>query len=418
MQSLKGKKLLILGGPALACDIVEKAREMGVYTIVTDWYEPDKSPAKLIADEYAMISTADVDAMADFINKREIDGVITGFTDSTLKYYQMICEKAGLPCYATKEQIEITTDKVKFKNLCKEFEIPVVEEYKIDDIDKMVFPVLVKPADNSGARGISICYDKKQLHNAYNIALNFSESKKVIIERYIEATEATIFYTINNGKIELIGVADRYTKNNQQGVIPLPVAYIFPSKHSKKYKETLDKKAEKMFKSLEMKNGMIFIQTFVENDKFIFYEMGYRLTGSLEYKVYERINGVNSLEQMINFALTGKMEQSVKRYDKSLIGCNITLLARPGVIGKIEGVEELKSANGIIDVFASYKAGDVIAEKAKGTLMQVVVRIFATAKTMDALKRLIELTHNTIKVTSANGENMLLDKLNVEEIYE
>jgi biotin carboxylase len=323
-----------------------------------------------------------------------------------------------LPCYATKEQIEITTDKVKFKNLCKEFEIPVVEEYKIDDIDKIVFPVLVKPADNSGARGISICYDKEQLHNAHNIALNFSESKKVIIERYIEATEATIFYTINNGKIELIGVADRYTKNNQQGVIPLPVAYIFPSKHSKKYKETLDKKAEKMFKSLEMKNGMIFIQTFVENDKFIFYEMGYRLTGSLEYKVYERINGVNSLEQMINFALTGKMEQSVKRYDKSLIGCNITLLARPGVIGKIEGVEELKSANGIIDVFASYKAGDVIAEKAKGTLMQVVVRIFATAKTMDALKRLIELTHNTIKVTSANGENMLLDKLNVEEIYE
>ena len=418
MQSLKGKKLLILGGPALACDIVEKAREMGVYTIVTDWYEPDKSPAKLIADEYAMVSTADVDAMADFINKREIDGVITGFTDSTLKYYQMICEKAGLPCYATKEQIEITTDKVKFKNLCKEFEIPVVEEYKIDDIDKIVFPVLVKPADNSGARGISICYDKEQLHNAHNIALNFSESKKVIIERYIEATEATIFYTINNGKIELIGVADRYTKNNQQGVIPLPVAYIFPSKHSKKYKETLDKKAEKMFKSLEMKNGMIFIQTFVENDKFIFYEMGYRLTGSLEYKVYERINGVNSLEQMINFALTGKMEQSVKRYDKSLIGCNITLLARPGVIGKIEGVEELKSANGIIDVFASYKAGDVIAEKAKGTLMQVVVRIFATAKTMDALKRLIELTHNTIKVTSANGENMLLDKLNVEEIYE
>lgn len=418
MQSLKGKKLLILGGPALACDVVEKAREMGVYTIVTDWYEPDKSPAKLIADEYAMISTADVDAMADFINKREIDGVITGFTDSTLKYYQMICEKAGLPCYATKEQIEITTDKVKFKNLCKEFEIPVVEEYKIDDIDKIVFPVLVKPADNSGARGISICYDKEQLHNAYNMALNFSESKKVIIERYIEATEATIFYTINNGKIELIGVADRYTKNNQQGVIPLPVAYIFPSKHSKKYKETLDKKAEKMFKSLEMKNGMIFIQTFVENDKFIFYEMGYRLTGSLEYKVYERINGVNSLEQMINFALTGKMEQSVKRYDKSLIGCNITLLARPGVIGKIEGVEELKSANGIIDVFASYKAGDVIAEKAKGTLMQVVVRIFATAKTMDALKRLIELTHNTIKVTSANGENMLLDKLNVEEIYE
>ncbi|NLL56079.1 MAG: hypothetical protein GX242_02575, partial [Clostridiales bacterium] len=91
MESLKGKKLLILGGPALACDIVEKAKELGVYTIVTDWYEPNKSPAKLIADQYAMVSTADIDSLASFIKENKVDGVITSFIDSTLPYIEAVC---------------------------------------------------------------------------------------------------------------------------------------------------------------------------------------------------------------------------------------------------------------------------------------------------------------------------------------
>jgi hypothetical protein len=64
-----------------------------------------------------------------------------------------------------------------------------------------------------------------------------------------------------------------------------------------------------MFKSIGMTDGMIFIQTFVENGRFIFYEMGYRLTGSLEYKLMDKLLGINPLNMMIEFALTGKVNQ-------------------------------------------------------------------------------------------------------------
>jgi len=87
VNDLKGMKLLVLGGPALAKEIVVAARRLGVYVIVTDWYSPERSPAKKIADKALMISTADVDAIVQLVKSEKIDGVLTGFTDSTLKYY-------------------------------------------------------------------------------------------------------------------------------------------------------------------------------------------------------------------------------------------------------------------------------------------------------------------------------------------
>ena len=162
-MELEGKRLLILGGSRISCEIVRKAQEMGIYTMVTDWYPLEDSPAKQIADEYFMTSTADIPAMVNLINDKNVDGVITGFTDSVLPYYAEMCEKVGLPCYGTKEQFEILTNKRDYKMLCQEFDVPVVDEYKIEgdietaDLSHIKYPVLVKPSDNSGARGISIC---------------------------------------------------------------------------------------------------------------------------------------------------------------------------------------------------------------------------------------------------------------------
>lgn len=424
-MKLKGKKLLIMGGPALACDIVKKARLLGIYTIVTDWYPESLSPAKKIADESFMISTSDVDAVVSLIRQEKIDGVITGFTDSTLQYYQKVCEKAELPCYATAEQIGISTDKRKFKNMCKKYNVPVVEEYCIDDIfdsnqlKRIKFPVVIKPVDNSGARGISICNNRQEFIRAYEKALSFSESKSVIVERYMRAKEATIFYVFRDGAIFLMGIGDRHTKNNQEGFISLPVAYIFPSRYLNNYLEEQNSKVIEMFNSLKMKNGMVFIQSFIEDEKYIFYEMGFRLTGSLEYKIMEPLIGINHLELMIEFSITGKMGETdlFKNLNPkySSYGCNITLLARPGQIGKIEGIKTLFSFPEVIDVFPSYKEGDVIPDIAKGTLQQVVLRVFAVTRTKAELIKVIEKIHDVIRVTSISGENMLLDKLNTED---
>ena len=88
MKEFEGKKLLILGGIRLVCDIVKRAQNMGAYVVVADYLTD--SPAKLIADEAVLIDALDVDAIVDYCRKANIDGVTTGFVDILLQ-----------PCYSS-----------------------------------------------------------------------------------------------------------------------------------------------------------------------------------------------------------------------------------------------------------------------------------------------------------------------------
>src|SRR5690606_28007570 len=109
------------------------------------------------------------------------------------------------------------------------------------------------------------------------------------------------------------------------------------------------------------------------------------LTGSLEYHIIEKIEGYNSLEMMINFALTGEMHSEM-RGDKNSnkLGCNITFLAFPGKINKIVGEENIRTIKEVIDIVFVYKEGDEIESTAMGTLRQVIARVFVA--TSDILK--------------------------------
>lgn len=427
MSDLQGKRLLILGGSRISCEIVKKAQAMGIYTMVTDWYPIEKSPAKQIADEYFMVSTADIPAMVKLIRDKKVDGVMTGFTDSVLPYYAEICKEAGLPYYGTKEQFEILTNKNAYKKLCREFGIPVVDEYKLgvkdldtDQINNIKYPVLVKPADNSGGRGVFVCKNKRELVSGYKKALEFSESKEIIVERFINGKEVTVFYTLQDGNVYLTGMGNRHIKHNQEDVIPLPVAYTFPSIHLNEYRKTVEPRVKAMFEYLGMKNGMVFMQCLVEDNVCVVYDIGYRLTGSLEYKLLEEVCAYNPLEMLIKFALTGSMaDYSLEKkadptWDR--YACNVSFLVKPGIIGKIDGIEEILNIPGVIDATPAHVEGEEILDSAKGTLKQIVLRTFAIAASQKELEDKLNVIYKSLKVISVDGENMLLDGLDTDQL--
>ncbi len=428
MSELTGKRLLVLGGSRISSEIVRKAQELGVYTIVTDWYNEDKSPAKKIADKAFMTSTSDIQAMLKLIKDEKVDGILTGFTDSTLPYYAQICKAAGLPCYGTIEQFEILTNKRVYKEICRDFGVPVVEEYNINeaDLDKDIvnnikYPVLVKPADNSGGRGVSICNNKEELHHGFNKALGFSESKEVIVERYIKGKEVTVFYTLQNGEIYLSALGNRHINSNQDKVIALPVAYTFPSINLNDYQKNIEPRVKKMFQSLGMKNGLVFMQCLIEDNECVVYDIGYRLTGSLEYKLLESICDYNPLEMLIRFALTGQMAEyslNEKRVNPEWkrYGCNVSFLIKPGVIDKIYGMDEIVKIPGVIDAVLARTEGEEILESDKGTLKQIIMRVFATAASQEELERILDEIYSSLKVLSIDGDNMLLEGFDTKDL--
>ncbi|GAB2538044.1 ATP-binding protein [Gracilibacillus alcaliphilus] len=426
MSSFAGKRLLILGGSQISCEIVNKAKEMGIYTFVTDWYPIEKSPAKQIADKALMISTTDIEAIVELIQREQIDGVITGFTDSVLPYYALICERAGLPCYGTYEQFNVLIDKSSYKPMCRKYGVPIVEDYDINEVINssndlnIKYPVLVKPSDASGGKGISVCYNQSELLEGYKKALQFSERKQVLVERYIRGEEVTVFYILQDGEIYLATIANRHIKQNQPDTIPLPVAYTFPSVHIQKYKANIEPNVKKMFQSLKMKNGMVFMQCLVEDGECLVYDIGYRLTGTLEYKLFDQMAEYNTLEMLIHFAITGKMsDYSIKEKIESQwkeYACNVSFLVKPGKIRTIKGVDKILSIPGVLDAVFAHKEGSEIPLNAKGTLKQILLRVFATSPSQEKLEEILNNIYEQLEVVSTDDEQMLLAGFDTTEL--
>lgn len=419
-NNLRGKRLLILGGMRFSCEIVIKAKEMGIYTLVADYNKIEDSPGKQIADEAVDLSVIDVDAVVDYVKNNAIDGVFVGFNDMLLPYYAEICEKTGLPCYGTKDQFQTLIAKDRYKALCRHFGVPTIPEYDIHN-ENIKYPVLVKPVDSSGSRGITICNNRQELDEAVAIGRKASKSDKVLIERYMDGREATVFWTFQDGNYYLSALANRHVKHNQgQDVIPLPVGYTFPSVFLPKFRAEVEENCKAMFRHLGIKDGMMFMQCKVENGICYVYDIGYRLTGSLEYKILERVCGYNPLEMMICHALTGKMgESSIE--DKVVPefktpAFNVSCLCAPGTISEIRGVDDVKSMPEVEDVVIAHTPGETITEQMRGLLAQITVRVLGSVESKDHLLPIMQKIDDTIKILDIKGHNLLLPGVEYNDI--
>ena len=129
-SSLKGKKLLLLGGVRPACEIVKEAKKMGLEVYVTDYLE--NSPAKKIADKSFMVSATEIDDVVELCKEQGINGVITGYVDSLLPYCERICAKLNFPFAGNQDNIDICINKEKFKIACEEAGVHVVPWRKLN----------------------------------------------------------------------------------------------------------------------------------------------------------------------------------------------------------------------------------------------------------------------------------------------
>ena len=420
IDALKGKLLLILGGMRFSCEIVNKAREMGIHTIVADYNRIEDSPGKQIADEAVDLSVIDVEAVVSYVKKNAIDGVIVGFNDMLLPYYADICDKCGLPCYGTKEQFETLIAKDRYKALCRQFDVPTIPEFDVND-ENIKFPVLVKPVDNSGSRGISICHNRQELEKAVGIGKAASKNGKVIIERYMDGREVTVFWTFQDGNYYLSALANRHVKHNQgEDVIPLPVGYTFPSVFLPRYRKEVEENCKRMFQHLGLKDGMMFMQCKVEDGRCYVYDLGYRLTGSLEYKILERVCGYNPLEMMIHFALTGKMggesiaDKAVPEFKTPAF--NVSCLCAPGTIKSITGIDRVKEMPEVEDVVIAHAPGETITEQMRGLLAQITVRVLGSVASKENLLPIMQRIDDTIHIIGKNGEQLLLPGIEYGDI--
>lgn len=420
-ENLKGKKLLFLGGVRPLCEAVNIAKSMGIYTIVTD-YLPN-SPAKKYADKACMVSTIDVDAVVQLCKQEKVDGIFTAFTDSMLPYCREICDRLNFPFYASKEQISLSLDKNLFKKTCRVYNVPVPEDYtdaisenKIDE-SKIKYPVIVKPIDSSGGRGVRVCNNSDELIEAYKYAMLYSPSKHVLVEEYVIGDEVTATYTIKNGEISLSCFKDKLISSDHEGITSQSDILLMPSCYLNKFVEEVNVKVIDMLKGIGATDGSVFFQGVVSKTGIKFFELGYRINGACDYRHIAAENGINYLKMMIAHALTGSMDgydlQADTPFFKQYV-LTYNLWAHGGVIRKMEGLENVLSIKNVILAEYMHNEGDEIIDN--NTLSQRVFRAVIRDNIVERIKKTVKLIQDMVQVEDTDGNNMLYQAFDVTRL--
>ena len=400
------KRILLLGGNHLMTSLVEECHAIGLEVYLTDNIKD--APAKKTCDHAFDISIRDIDAILDLIQEYQINGVLCGFTDSVLPYYQQICQRAGVPCYITNErQISVTTNKSTLKKELKSHSIPCLDSYDEKVLNTSHFPVIIKPTDNSGGRGIQLCSKINDLKKALEGAKEHSKSNQVIIEEMLNAPEATVFYFIKEGEINYLGIGDRLTCQIYNDSIQLPTLYRFPSNHQESYISQLDNKVRTLIASLEMDNGLVYLQMFYHKNTFIVYELAYRLTGSLEYKIFEKILGYNPARELAAFAVGREMRSIEPSSNTAMCGYNLTISCDDNRdIVSVTGLEDIIGFTSVIYVHQNFTLGGSAGKAEKGTLAQVIYRILFIAVSEREARDIITMIKKTLRLHGKSGNDI------------
>mgnify|MGYP002511613019 CR=1 FL=1 len=418
MNCLTGKKLLILGANPETAALVTVAKDMGIFTIVTD-YDPS-AYAKAYADKSYDVDALDIEKLVALVQTDNIDGVLVGVADALIPAYQKVCEQTNKFCYATKEQVNVLTNKDFFKRKCEEYGICGVPEYHIEDQD-IAFPVIVKPTDSNSGKGISLCYTNAELPAAIKKAKSFSRSETYLLEKYMECEDVSIYYTIKDGTVYLSSLSDRYTNKEQGKLSPICSGDIFPSGLLDLFLEKEHPKFCNMLQDLGLKNGIFYTSAFYQNNTFYVYDPGFRLQGGGFHLILNAVNGFDHRKMLINYALTGDMgvPEFTSKNDPYLNGkaaAVIWFLLKPGKIALITGLDYLKKHSEVVHIVQRFHEGDIIPESAIGTERQVFLRVFLVCEDKTSLKNIVKDMQEQIKVFDEFHHPMLLKGIDIDKV--
>ena len=414
------KKILVLGSASVHVKLIKAAQEMGVYTITTDNVPYEDSPGKKVADEYWDLNIYDVEGIVSKAKEVRIDGVICGWLDPCQRPYFQICKALNLPCYGNEEQFYKMTDKHAFKKMCIENGVDTIDEYSEEDIlsGNIEFPVFVKPVDSRGSRGQAVCYTMEDLLPAINFAKSESSNGDILVEKYIKGSqEFHVTYFFVDGEPYLLRTSDNYCGSEEMHMEKVVSCAVMPSRYTNKYIEDAHPNVVKMFKKLGIQNGPIFMQGFVDNGVFRFFDPGLRFPGVDYELVFKKVFNVDLMKAMIQIALTGKTDVVIPDKAAFIKGYRASVLyltIRACTIAYLGGEEEVVNCKQVISYLPRCKVGEEItwAYNVNQRLGEADLLCKDTAE----LIKSINFVNSTLIATDTNGDDAIFARFDTNRI--
>lgn len=403
------RKLLILGSDFGTIQVVKEAHRMGIYVIVADTMET--SPTKEEADEAWLLSTTDTDAIVEKCQEQQITALMFGASDFNVWNAREVCKRLNLPIYCDSDySCRVARDKGEFKRICKSVGAPVAMDYALSDaltkeeLDKVCYPVVVKPVDKSGNRGMSYCSTQDELIAGYKTAREISD-KEILVERQLHGKEYNVHYVLADGHARLLYFSSTHHEPGEAENL-----YSFKcttSCHLNQYIEEVNDSVISIIERAECREGIVWFDCIRDDDgHFYMLEMGYRFGGVMSYVPYEQVTGFNTVRWMLECALGVKhTEQDLPpALDKALSGCaaSYNLFSKyDGKIAAIEGLSEIEKLSGVF-VDIPKRAGNSVRLNACMGLLGIYGRDIE--EVCDRLEKINFL----LRTSNSEGANMFI----------
>lgn len=317
------KKLLVLGGDHFAIPVVNAAHEQGYYVITCD-YLPDNVAHKY-SDEFVNFSTTDKKGILAWAKEHPIDGIVT-FTDSGVVTTAYVQHHLGLPQIGPLESVEILQNKARFRQFLTEngFTVPKAKGFsKKEDAlaskDFFTLPVIVKPVDAAGSKGVTKVTDWSELEKAVDWAIQFSFSGDFIIESFIDkkgcSSDSDCFSV--DGQFKFMSYSAQRFDEKAAGEYT-PAAYSWPSTLGVEAEKELTSELQRLISLLGMKTTVYNFETRVGTDgKPYIMEISPRGGGNRLSEMMRYATGVDMITGAVRAAVGDPVEIDQKPLDGS-----------------------------------------------------------------------------------------------------
>ena len=334
------KTILVFGGGNLQISLINCCKSMDLFTIVID---PDsKAKGKSIADLFEVIDGQDFKKTCDIIEKYKIKAIITSATDKPLVMMAKLASKYNIPFYSEQTAL-LSTDKFLMKKTFQLNDIPCPKGYLVSNVDDISdFPVIVKPRDNSGGRGVSTCASLETARISLNYAFQNTKQPNVVIEEVIDGYEYSIEAIHFKGKTEIIQFTEKTTTSLPYHV---ELGHIQPANLDQNIKEKIVEIIDKIAIAFKFDNCASHTELKVNEKGIFILETSPRLGGDYITSMLTPLSsGINIEKMLIEISLGNTPIYSREKDNFS----GIFYFNLP--TGTIKSVSGLKKAQKIIGV--------------------------------------------------------------------
>lgn len=360
------KKLMLLGGLRYLLPVIEEAHRLGIYVITAD-YLPDNIAHKY-SDEYCNVSIIDKEAVLREAQRLQIDGILSHAVDPGVISAAYVAEQMGLPFQCGYEAACILQDKARFRQFLTEhgFNVPKAKGYTngeeaLRDVDYFNWPVIVKPVDSAGSKGVTKVENKEFLEEAIETALKSSISKQFIIEDFLDIlgyqSSADVFTV--DGKLVYPAYSDQLFDNNAANPYT-PAIEIWPSSMSQQSQGELTSELQRLFTLLNVKSGIWNVESRVcTNGKAYIMEVSPRGGGNRIAELQDMATGQSLILAGIKKALGIPLgEITTPTYDG--VWCNyIVHTNQHGTLREVRIDEHFKQQH-VMDIGLTKLVGDIV----------------------------------------------------------